>query len=288
MKARVEQIWRYPVKSMVGERLERAALGELGIPGDRGWAVRDEVRGGIRGAKKIPALMRCSARYLEEPGADPGAMPVPEIQLPDGERFRADAPDAAERLGAAVGTRVTLWPRRPATDLDHYRRGPADHEDLETELRSIFAREADEPLPDFSVFPPEIMEYESPPGTYFDAFPLLIMTDATLRRLQELSPKSNVDVRRFRPNLLLSVEDAGGFAELAWVGGQLRIGESAISIQAACPRCVMITHPFDDLPKDPTLLRTVVREAAQNVGVYGKVEAAGSVQVGDEVEISYA
>jgi hypothetical protein len=219
-------------------------------------------------------------------------MPVPEIQLPDGECFRADAPTAAERLGAAVGTRVTLWPRRPATDLDHYRRGPADHEDMETELRSIFAREPDEPLPDFSVFPPEIMEYESPPGTYFDAYPLLIMTDATLRRLRELSPKSNVDVRRFRPNLLLSVEDAGddagGFAELAWVGGRLSIGETVISIPAACPRCVMITHPFDDLPKDPTLLRTVVREAAQNVGVYGKVETAGSVHVGDEVEISRA
>lgn len=288
--ARIAQIWRYPVKSMMGESIEQASLGALGIPGDRGWAVRDEVRGGIRGAKKIPDLMRCTARYIEEPGTDPLAQPVPEICLPDGERFRADAADAAERLGAMLGTRVTLWPRKPASDLDHYRRGPGDHDDLETELRSIFAREADEPLPDFSLFPPEIIEYESPPGTYFDAYPLLIMTEATLRTLERLSPESKVDVRRFRPNLLLAVDDAGagadGFPELAWVGRQLRIGEATISIPAPCPRCVMITHPFDDLPKDPKLLRAVVRDAGQNAGVYGQVVTSGSVKVGDAVDLS--
>jgi uncharacterized protein YcbX len=284
MIARVAQLWRYPLKSMMGESIEQTSLGALGIPGDRGWAVRDEVRGGIRGAKKLPGLMRCTARYLEEPGADSLAQPVPEISLPDGGRFRADAADAAERLGAMLGTRVTLWPRQPASDLEHYRRGPGDHDDLETELRSIFAREADEPLPDFSLFPPEIMEYESPPGTYFDAYPLLIMTEASLRTLQKLSPESKVDVRRFRPNLLLSVDDSG-FPELDWVGRRLRVGETTISIPAPCPRCVMITHPFADLPKDPKLLRAVVRDAGQNAGVYGNVITPGTVKVGDTVEI---
>ena len=86
---RIAEIWRHPVKSMQGERLESAHVGKQGIPGDRGWAVRDEVRGGIRGAKKIPALMNCAARYLEEPARDGGLAPVPEIELPNGERLRA-------------------------------------------------------------------------------------------------------------------------------------------------------------------------------------------------------
>ena len=47
----------------------------------------------------------------------------------------------------------------------------------------------------------------------------------------------------------------------------------------------MISHGFDDLPKDPGLIRTVVREANQNVGVYGSIERAGRIAVGDAVEL---
>jgi hypothetical protein len=110
---RIRELWRHPVKSMMGERIERAELGENGIPGDRAWAVRDEVRGGIRGAKKIAALMRCGARYLEEPVF--GRVPPPEIRLPDGATLRASDPDAAERVSGAVEQKVTLWPLLPRT-----------------------------------------------------------------------------------------------------------------------------------------------------------------------------
>jgi uncharacterized protein YcbX len=288
--ARVTELWRYPVKSMAGEKLDRSSLGAAGIPGDRGWAVRDEVRGGIRGAKKLPGLMQCSARYLEEPGEGATCVPPAEITLPNGERVLADAPGAADKLGAALGTRVTLWPLQPASDLDHYRRGAADHEDLEVELREVFGREKSEPLPDLSKFPPEIFEFESPPGTYFDAAPLLVMTDATLRRLQALSPGSTVDVRRFRPNILLSVDadtaaSNGGFPEAAWAGRRLRVGDSVLELTLACPRCVMISLPFADLPKDSALLRTVVRDAGQVAGVYARVERPGAVRIGDPVEL---
>ena len=50
--ASVATVYRYPVKSMMGETLSEADIGEAGIPDDRGWAVRDEQRGGIRGEKK--------------------------------------------------------------------------------------------------------------------------------------------------------------------------------------------------------------------------------------------
>lgn len=282
MRGHVTQIWRHPVKSMQGERLEATQLGALGIPGDRGWAIRDEVRGGIVGAKKIGALMQCKARYLEDPTGAETVMPAPEIETPDGARFRADAADANQRLGASLGRTVTLHPRHPATDLAHHLRAAPDSTDVEVELRAIFGREKDEPLPDLSVFPPEIFQYESPLGTYFDAFPILLVTDASLRRLQELAPASRVDVRRFRPNFLLSLDGAeSGFPEAGWIGRTLRIGAARLRVTAPCPRCVMITHPFADLPKDSALMRTVVREANQNIGVYAKIETPGAVRAGD-------
>ncbi len=279
---RIAELWRHPVKSMEGERVERAALGVNGILGDRVWAVRDEERGGIRGAKKIPALMTCKARYADEPSAD--KIPAPEISLPDGECLRADSPDAAARLSAALGHKVTLWPLRPASDLAHYQRGAPDHADVLTELRSIFGRNSDEPLPDFSQFPPEIMQYESPPGTYFDVHPLHLLTDATLRQLQAIAPTSIIDVRRFRPNLVIETE-AEGFVEAGWTGRKLRIGSALIEVGHPCPRCVMITHGFDDVPRDPGLMRTVVREANQNVGSYATVAQPGELRVGDVVEL---
>jgi uncharacterized protein len=280
---RVREIWRHPVKSMGGERVAASELGPLGVPGDRAFAVRDEKRGGIRGAKKIPGLMRCAARYLEEP--KPGVpAPAPEITLPGGARVRADAPDAAAQISEAVEHPVTLWPLRPADDLAHYRRGAPDHADVAAELRAMFGREPDEPLPNLGVFPPDLLQYESPPGTYFDAFPLLLLTDATLRRLAELAPASRVDVRRFRPNLVIETGGPAGFVEAGWEGARLRIGEAVLEVGVACPRCVMITHGFDDLPRDPGLMRTVVREANQCIGVYATVREPGRVREGDRIE----
>jgi hypothetical protein len=277
---RVQEIWRHPVKSMAGERVEGVRLGAQGLPGDRAWAVRDEVRGGIRGAKKIPALMQCAARYTAEPAE--GRVPAPEITLPDGGRLRADAADANDRVSAAVGTKVTLWPLRPASDLAHYQRGAPDSADVETELRAMFGRAAGEPLPDLSVFPPDLFAYESPPGTYFDAFPLLLLTTASLRTLQRLAPQSRVDVRRFRPNLVIETPD-DGFPELAWAGERLRVGDALVEVTIPCPRCVMITHGFAELPKDPGLMRALVREAGGNLGVYARVAEPGPVRVGDRV-----
>ena len=279
----IREIWRHPVKSMEGERIAASAIERNGLPGDRAFAVRDEKRGGIRGAKKIPALMRCRARYLEEP--KPGVpAPAPEITLPDGARLRVDAPDAAEQISAALEHPVTLWPLRPAEDLAHYRRGAPDHGDLVTELRAVFGREADEPLPNIGAFPPDLLQYESPPGTYFDAFPLLLVTDATLQRLAELAPGSRIDVRRFRPNFVVETGAEPGFVEAGWLGARVRVGSALLEVTVACPRCVMITHGFADLPRDPGLMRTVVREADQCVGVYASVREPGRVREGDGVE----
>jgi uncharacterized protein YcbX len=285
MLGKVVGIWRYPVKSMGGERLERCTLGARGIPGDRGWALRDETAGEIRGAKKLPQLLQCHARYLEEPAE--GRIPPAEIALPDGGRARSDDPEAAARLSELLGRRVTLWPVRPPDDLDHYRRGMPDNPDMEAELRSLFGRLQDEPLPDLSTIPQELFQFTSIPGGYFDVFPLHLLTTASMRELGRLNSSSQFDVRRFRPNFLIESDAAAsGFVERDWCGRTLAIGGARVKVEMPVVRCVMTTLPQDELPKDPLVLRTIVRHADQSVGVYGEVMAAGSVALGDLVEIS--
>jgi uncharacterized protein YcbX len=171
---RVSALYRYPVKSMAGEQLDEVDVLGHGIPGDRAWAVRDEVRGGIRGAKKIPALMRLAARYPDPPAAL-GSSPA-EIELPGGDRIRTDDARVNARLSEALEQPVTLWPLLPAEALDHYRRGAPTHADVQQELRSVFGRLPEERLPDLSGLPRELFVFESPPGTYFDAYPLLLLS----------------------------------------------------------------------------------------------------------------
>jgi uncharacterized protein YcbX len=279
---RVSQLWRYPVKSMIGETVDAIELGELGIVDDRTWAARDLERGGIRGAKKIGALMRLAARDL-------GTGDV-EITLPDGTTVTTGDVDVDERVSAALEHPVRLERLRPADDLDHYRRGAPDGDDMLTELRGIFGREDAEPLPDLSIFPPAIVEFESPPGTYYDAFPLMVMTAAALTALQRALPESNVDVRRFRPSLVIDTGDDGsgagtpGHPEFDWIGRRATIGSATVEFVTPCPRCVMVTREIDaSIPADRAVLRHVVRDLDQNVGVYATVLTPGTVRLGDEL-----
>jgi uncharacterized protein YcbX len=274
----ISQIWQYPVKSMIGVQVPAVDLIETGVAGDRTWAVRDEVRGGIRGAKKIGQLMQFAARH----DADGAVV----ITMPDGQQVHSSDPDAAERVSAALEHRVTLWPLQPADDLDHYRRGAPDSDDMMVELNSIFGRVDGEPLPDFSLFPPAIVEFESPPGTYLDAFPLMILSTSALRSLQQALPDSAIDVRRFRPSFVIDTGDADGHPEFEWTGRRLGIGDAIVDIGAPCPRCVMVTREVTtDIPMDRGVLRHIVRHLDQNLGTYATVATPGHIAVGDEVTL---
>jgi hypothetical protein len=274
--SRIASLRRYPIKSMLGEEIPSAELGEWGIPGDRGWAVRDEKRGEIASGRRVPGLLHCAARFGEA---------APEIELPDGSTFLASDQDASTRLSAAVGTEVTLWPPVPAEQLDHYQRAAPEHADMETELRAIFARLPDESLPDLSKFPPDGLRYTTPPGTYFDASPLLLLTTRSLETLARARPESSFDVRRFRPNLLIDTDDDGDFPEYAWVGKRLRVGGAVLKVDLECPRCILTTHALAELPEDPGIMRALVSEAGGNLGVYTSVEEPGPIRAGDRVEL---
>jgi uncharacterized protein YcbX len=114
-----------------------------------------------------------------------------------------------------------------------------------------------------------------------------VVTTASLRTLARLSPGSEIDVRRFRPNVLVET-DGDGFPEADWLGKRLTVGGGVeLEVVAPCPRCVMVTRQIgDDLGQDRRLLRTIVREADQNVGVYATVVRGGPVAEGDAVALA--
>lgn len=283
MTATISQLFRFPVKSMGGESLPSLTLNERGTVGDRVWAVRDEVRGGIRGGKKIPGLMQLQANFIDGAGAE-GSSPA-MITAVDGSCRDTGAADINSWLTEKLGHAVTLWPLLPADALDHYRRGAPDNEDMETELREMFARNANEELPDLAMFA-EVMEYESPPGTYFDAFPLLLLSKQSLASMAAHRPTSQFHVDRFRPNLLVDIADcAHPFPENEWVGRKIRIGEVILETVGECPRCVMTTHGFAGLPKDPGIMRALVEANGGNIGVYARVLHGGVLNLGATLEV---
>jgi len=274
---RVDQIWQYPVKSMLGGRVDAAELASNGVVGDRMFALFDLERDAIASGRKVPGIVKLAAAYTSDGGV--------LVTVPGGSTIASTSTDVDEHLSAAVGHPVSLSAKPEASATDHWRHGKPDSDDMMANLRTIFGRLPDEPLPDFSVFPPEMLEFEYPPGNYFDCYPLMIMTTSALRSLREALPDSAVDERRFRPSLVIDTGDEPGHPEFGWTGRDVRIGDAVVHIRDGCPRCVMVTREFaDDMPADRGVLRHVVKDLGQNVGVYATVVRAGAVRAGDSVE----
>lgn len=303
---RVKQIWRHAVKSMAGEKLLACEVGSRGIPGDRGWAVRDEKTGEITNGKRIPLLMQCTATYREAPAS--GVNTEADIVLSDGTITATDDADVHSHLSRVLGKHVTLWPLQPADNTEFYRRKgtsariagrltrfssfrsllPAltSFGTMNRQMREMFSREPGEPIPDISKMPQEVLEFTSPLGTYFDAFPINLLTTASLQKMAQLNPSAMWDARRFRPNFVVETGDElEGLVESGWAGRTLRLGEVELKLEIPCARCGMTTHPQKDIPKDPSVLRTIVKEGNQTMGIYANVIASGLVNVGDVVEL---
>jgi uncharacterized protein YcbX len=280
---RVKEIWRYPVKSMQGEKLDHCVVSLGGIPLDRGWAVRDEETKTIRGAKYLAGLLNLSARYVE--GTSAGL--VPHVEIATGrEKMRSDDPSIHDFLSAALGRNVTLRPLKPADETEPSPKRPAMNL---AELRAVFGLEPGEPMPDFSAFPPqlmkELMELGAPRGTYFDAYPVHVLSEGAVAHLQTLTPESRLDVRRFRPNFLIAKEGGPNAdpTEESWLGREVALGTSTIKPAVKTPRCIMTTRAQMELPQDSAIMRAMVRATAQCLGVYADVVRAGTVSVGSEV-----
>jgi hypothetical protein len=283
---RVAEIWRYPVKSMGGERVPSAMLTAAGIPGDRGWALYDEDAGQIRNAKLLPKLLMFSAHYSDEP--TPGNAAAIEITGPEGAAFSSNRlAEASAGLSASLGRRLRLSSLEPASNIGHYRKGKPDIADPLERTRATFALEEGDPMPDPSRMASlpgmaDLREYAAPLGTYFDVAPLHLITTAAQATLSALNPEADADARRFRPNLVVESE-GDGFPEFGWAGNTLRIGDAVLDVRARTLRCAMPTHPQPGLGRAPSIMRSLVRQTMQDFGVYALVANEGRVHVGDPV-----
>jgi uncharacterized protein YcbX len=284
----IQALWRFPVKSMRGELLEAADLTEGGIVGDRAFALVDRETGKVASAKhpKLwPDLLGCRASFVEPPRLGE-ELPPARIELADGTSVRSDAPDADAVLSRFFGRDVEL--ARAAQNgytIDQYHPDEEDydpdgHRDEVVEARLGAAFFSERGLP--SVVPE---------GSFFDLFPLSVLTTATLDRLSELEPESSFDARRFRMNVIVDTPGRG-FLENDWIGSALAIGDDVqVAVALPDPRCCMPSLAQEELPRDPRILKALGRHNRIDVagslypcaGVYAVAQRAGTIHTDDPV-----
>ncbi len=279
----VQQIWRYPVKGMAGENLNYCHLGDMGLQGDRIWALRDVERQEIQSCKFRPQLLRCVARCRSTQMT--GAHDQVDIHFSDGRVIGSDDPQIHSLLSELTVHESTLESLRPLAELDFYRRHKKDDHTWLQELKATFVREADEPLPEIlDDLPSAAKDFVSLPGTFFLVTPFHLLTTATLAHMQKLNPEADWDVQRFRPNLVIeTLPGMEGLVEQAWVDNKLQIGRATIECSSSTPRCGAVTRTQQSLESDSSILRTIVKQADQNLGIYGAIKQSAVIRLGDEV-----
>jgi hypothetical protein len=132
-----------------------------------------------------------------------------------------------------------------------------------------------------------MVKFVATPGSFHLVSPLHLVTTATLQQLKAWNGASDWDVRRFRPNFVITTErDAEGLIEQEWIGKRLSVAGVALDCVGTTPRCGAITRAQDGLQFDSGMLRTVVRQAEQNVGVYCNALQPGVVSAGGPLMIA--
>ncbi|HEX8074451.1 MAG TPA: MOSC domain-containing protein [Thermoleophilaceae bacterium] len=287
----IRALWRFPVKSMLGEELDSADLGVGGVVGDRAYAIRDRETGKVASAKhpKLwPGLLQCRAAFVEPPRPGHDLPPV-LIELADGNSVASDAADVDTVLSRFFGRDVEL--ARAAQNgyaIDQYHPDeesydPEGHRDevVEVQLGAAFFNQRGLPS-------------AVPEGSFFDLFPLSVLTTSSLDRLGELEPQSRFDARRFRMNVIVDTA-APGFVENEWVGRTLAIGDDVrLGVALPDPRCVMPSLAQEDLPKDSGILKALAKHNRIDVagslypcaGVYAVAERTGTIRKGDRISLA--
>ena len=276
----VVSLWRYPVKSMLGEELNSSYITERGLLGDRAYALIDQETGKVASAKnprKWGKLFDFRAAFIEDPSppqeVDKNILPPVRITFPDGTHILSSNQDNIDHtLSSVLGREVRLM---RATDLEK-----PSYEEYWPDIEGLAQRE-------------KVTDEAMPSKTFFDIAVIHILTTSTIDRLRELYPEGRFEVRRFRPNIVVeSASSSPGekkkdFIENLWVGKKLKIGKDIIlRVIGPCTRCVMITLPQADLPKDLGILRTVAQYNRVTAGVYATVhEGGGTIRQGDQIRL---
>lgn len=275
----VASLWRYPVKSMMGEELHASEFTKYGLLGDRTYALIDGTDGKVVTAKnpgKWPTLFGFRAAFIDQQASSASRPPV-RITLPDGATVASTAPDCHQILSNALNRAVTL--------AVAHQGGVSG---MQASLPASWTGKAEEYWPDMEGLDHRntVTDFTLPAGTFFDCATIHLITTATLKQLHNSYPQGRFEAPRFRPNIVVDVTDVeSGFVEQTWIGQTLSIGEHVkLNITGPCARCVMTTLAQGDLPKDSGILRTAVRQNQGHVGVYATVLQGGTINRGDRVK----
>jgi uncharacterized protein YcbX len=251
LNARIAEIWRYPVKSMLGEQIEHANVGPGGIQGDRRWAVVDAASGVSLSAKRYPDLLRCRAWTSD------GEV---RVKLPDGRELPVSSRDVGRAISDLLGRQVVTRSAESMATIQHE-------------------------------FPTAVTEGEGEPYLYapkteafFDSVPLHLLTTGTLKMLQRLLPASAIHRTRFRPNFLVDIDEIG-FVDNDWVHKDVTLGSLRCHVIDHTRRCIMVAHAQGDLPRDMQVIRTVLKENDGRAGVALTALDTGVVHQGDAIEV---
>jgi len=205
----VVALQRYPVKSMMGEELNAVEVSEVGLLGDRAYAIVDVSDGKIASAKnprKWPDLFCFRAAFVDPPQSGAKIPPV-RITLPDGADVTSDQADISEILSRALSRKVKF----DAATLSRPGGPIASAEEYWADIEGLEHRDI-------------VTDFALPEGTFFDTAVVHVLTTATLDRLRDAYPQGRFEAHRFRPNIV--VRDKNGakdFVENAWIGKVLAI-----------------------------------------------------------------
>lgn len=251
----IKSLWRYPVKSMAGEELATTQVTTRGLAGDRVYALVDRSANKVATLRTWAAdLLNYRAQLIAEPTSDAPA-PAARITTPPGDVLTTVQADIDTRLSAAFGRDLALLAHAPAGMLLEVPAGT---------LAGAYASVTQFPLG------------SAAPGTFFDYGAVHVIASSTVARLQSAYPDGRLDSRRFRPNIIIENADGEPFLENAWAGRTLALGEEVVlRATIPCPRCVVTTLPQSDLPRDPGILRTIVKLNTCDHGDFGKLPCAG-------------
>jgi uncharacterized protein len=268
----IEELWRYPVKSMLGTQVPELNVTPDGGLGDRTWALRDLETGRIASAKRFRRLLDFRARYEIEPTQERGGRV--SIQTPDGRMLDPDDPGASQDVSAIVG--------HPLRFEDQAR----TDEKTSIDRRTVFG---DVPVsrmkPDWT---PETMpdHFQLKTGSFFEIGAVFVLASGSVEHLRTLQGGTAlIDRRRFRPNIYINTgQGIPRFVEDEWLGHALTLGATLV-LDDLQPTlwCVTSTLAQEELPRDPSVLRTAAQHHKGCLGVYAAVRSPGVLCTGDAV-----
>ena len=249
----VAAIYIAPVKSLSLAQPASVTVGDSGIVEDRRFYLVDEA-GRLLTQRQQGRLVLVTSGYSAESEAL-------TLQFPDGDRV-----DGTVALGDAVTT--VMWGRQVPG-------------------REVFGPWT-EVLSGFCGAPVRLVKSDEP-GASYDEYPVSLLSQASIDHMVErVSGGRTFEGRRFRPNFL--IDGCSPHEEDLWLGGVVQIGaELRIRLVAPDPRCAITTLDPQTGLRDfdvPRLLLSYRPSArAPYFGIYGAVEATGTVSVGDAVEL---